>query len=395
MPNPVFLGRIGDINPPPQSNAIPQILGLVFGLIQQEKERKRENAGLLMKALLERGGTLPEGKVGEIEKVLGSPAGLISSLGERVPETITEPTLGNIFEVGSNVRFSGAEERALKTKEKESEIEKRTYGEKLKMEEPYRMKEIEEKGKVEEKLLGKKLEHATEILTTKLDAQAEALRQKLEANDKIWASRIEQLEKSNADKMVIEREKMVNALEKQSLVNEVNMAKVNAMLEKVMNGQPVKTVDLYNAELDKVITYQFTPQGLQPLRLSKENVVKKGEITENMKLFKEEMIQSGYMKENGTFKNLSPEQLEQVRTVSQSYGFDMTVREEKGMVLGPDRYPVINYNPRVKRNEPEKSAPKEDKTLEAERKSVKEKSQGKAKDDEERRKKLRGILGKP
>lgn len=384
MPQPTYIGRIGEINAPPSGGGqgLMSILGIVLGAIQQEKQRKRENAGLLIQTLLEHGGSLPEGKVGEIEKIMGTPSGIISSLGERVPETYTEPSMGNTFEIGSRIRFPSKEERHLKTKEKEATIERKTYGEKLAMEEHYRMAEIKEKGKIEGELLGKKLEHATETLTTKLDAQAEVLRQKLEANDKIWNAKIEQLQAQNADKMTIEREKMANALEKQTMVNEVNIAKVNAMLEKVMNGQPVKTVDLYNQELDKVITYQFTPDGLKPVGLSKENLPKKGEVTENMKLFKEEMIQSGFMKENGIWRNLKPEQLEQVRTISESYGFDMEVKEEKGMgILAPDRYPVINYNPRVKRKESVKTKPNKEKNLESEMPG-----------DEERRKKLRGII---
>lgn len=337
------------INLPPDPSGFGPILETLVSELQANKERKRQQSGLLMNMLMNYGGTVPEEQMTGMERDLGFRKGpimegIMGGLGLQQPQgsilrsiaqptyptTTTETPEGATVAPGpAQFKFPSKEERALSQKSGE-----------IALEQPAKLEQIQETGKQNRLGIEAKMEHVFEQVKTKI-----------EANEKIHAAQIAEATAKRESTETIANLKMKHDMEKTILIQNANMEKAWAQMQLKSQGQKIQTFEILDPDQNSPSFGQPVVAALndngQLVKIGVSGKAAEKQMTEEQKksAFEGDMVRMGYMKmdKNGitTWNQLDENQMNTVSDIASKYGYKAEAIDYKGF-WGSYKIPKID-----------------------------------------------------
>jgi hypothetical protein len=339
------------INLPQDQSGFGPILETLVSELQANKERKRQQSGLLLNMLMNYGGTVPEEQMTGMEQNLGLRRGpimesIMGGIGLQKPQgsilrNIAQPTYQtSTTEVpgGATVgpttetpmfNFPSKEERAITAKKGE-----------LAVEQPYKLEQIRTTGEEQRKGIEERMAASMEQVKTRIEAQ-----------DKINEARINEMAAKRESTETINNLKMKHDMEKTILIQNANMEKAWAQMQLKASGQKIQTFEILDPDQNspsfgQPIVAALNDNG-QLVKIGVSGKAAEKQMTEEQKksAFEGDMVRMGYMKmdKNGitTWNQLDENQMNTVTDIASKYGYKADAIDYKGF-WGSYKIPKID-----------------------------------------------------
>lgn len=319
------------INLPQDQSGFGPILEQLVTELQVNKEKKRQQSGLLLNMLMQYGGQVPEEQMTGMERDLGFRKGpimenIMGGLGlpqpqgsilrniaqPTYPTTTTETTEGATVSPGpAQFKFPSREERTITAKKGELEVEQ-----------PFKLEQIETTGK--QQRLG---------IEERMSASMEQVKARIEASDKIHAAQIAEAGAKRESVETVANLKMKHDMEKTILIQNANMEKVFAQMQLKASGQKIQTFEILDSDpnspsFGQPIVAALNDNG-QLVKVGISGKAAEKQMTEEQKksAFEGDMVRMGYMTmdKNGitTWKNdIDETKFATVKDIASKYGYD-------------------------------------------------------------------------